>query len=71
MRIAVANMLAALLSTVTVTTLFYILLLSPYFSMTTISKPMSTTVVAKHNATIALTRGTTTNTGDFNSTLMS
>jgi len=71
MRKVVANMLAVLLSTVTVTTLFYILLLSPYFSMTTISKPISTTAVAKHNATTALTIGTTTNSGDFNSTLMS
>ena len=71
MRKVVTNMLAVLLSTVTVTTLFYILLLSPYFSMTTISKPISTTAVAKHNATISLTIGTTTNTGDFNSTLMS
>ena len=69
MRKVVANMLAVLLSTVTVTTLFYLLLLSPYFSMTTISKPISTTAVANHNATIALTIGTTTNTGDF--TLMS
>jgi uncharacterized membrane protein len=74
MRIALANMLAALLSTVTVTTLFYILLLSPYFSITTIlSKPISTTAIAKHNATTVLAIGTTTttNTGYFNSSLMS
>lgn len=72
MRIALANMLAALLSTVTVTTLFYILLLSPYFSITILSKPISTTAIAKHNATTVLAIGTTTtNTGDFNSSLMS
>lgn len=51
--IALVNMLAAVLSTVTVTAILYMLLLSSDFTMTmaTIqSKYNSTTTVAKHTA---------------------
>lgn len=52
MRTAIANMLAAMLSTVTVTTLFYILLSSDFTMTTMQSKPIPmTTTIAKHNTT--------------------